>query len=72
MGMIAQFVSALLRARPGRGGTPESHPYPENCVRAFAHRPISMPEMIMASAFLDFGCMPDERFLHQWRICGPG
>jgi hypothetical protein len=70
MGVIAEFVSALLYAQPATNDAPRACLAEEHRVCGLADRQISMPEMIMASAFLDFGGLPGEHFLHEWRISG--
>jgi hypothetical protein len=68
MGIIAQLIFALPHAESFKTYVLRSGSSNEDHIRRLADRPIGMPEMIMASAFLDFGGMPDERFLHEWRI----
>lgn len=52
------------RSAAGSALRPQSQVNSSPCGPDF---PISMPEMIMASAFLDFGSIADERFMHEWQ-----
>jgi len=72
MGIVGQFVLTLLHAQPATVKNRCGSVKRKNDPCGFREHPISMPEMMMASAFLDFGGIPDERFLHEWRIPNRG
>jgi len=76
MGMIVRFLEGLLYATPAPlgAGAPATQRLVDQVEREREH-PILFAEIVAASAFLDFGGVPDERWFHAlyaWRVSEAG
>jgi hypothetical protein len=70
MGTIVRFIEGLLHATPKPQGAAATQRLADQVERE-REQPILFAEIVAASAFLDFGGVPDERWFHAlyaWRV----